>query len=256
MNDEIQNHDLKPGLRPLEPDERDFNFGNVTQPVNLAEIAGLDFDVFIPTKVKNQTGSPSGEDLCTAYGGSQIAQAHESVELNPEWLFAKVKKLDGDFMSWGSNVRTLFSALCDYGALEEEDARSYMSGSNALILNLRDWKNWAPELDERAVKHRQKSYFFIKKGSYFDLFDSIRANLYRYREQKHVIGTGALWRPQWTIRKFITDTEGEGIGHFFVITGVKYFDGVPYLKILQLCRHGGRGGWFSLHVSGGCKQGA
>ena len=57
MNDEIQNHDLKPGLRPLEPDERDFNLGNVTQPVNLAEIAGLDFDVFIPTKgeIKRQS---------------------------------------------------------------------------------------------------------------------------------------------------------------------------------------------------------
>jgi hypothetical protein len=213
------------GLKPLSPDERDLKFGAVHPPVDLTKIAGIDFDVWTPERIKIQN-----DDDCTGFGMSYILGAHEDVEIDGQWQFALNKFLEGN-LDWGSDVRTAFKAAKDFGGIEQEKADIYRN--NGFPLDLRDYKNWPPEFFEWSKRHKQKTFFFIEKDSYKDLFDALRAALWEYRDQKHLIGTGALWRPDWTHSKIINRADGNGFGHFFAILGVKHFNGKPYIKAVN-----------------------
>lgn len=225
MTDEIRQLG---GLNELTPDGRDLRYGAIHPKVDIRELEGVDFMVDEPT-IRDQNESPSGKDLCTTYGGGYLQEAHEGVPLNPEWLFAKEKQIEGDAGSWGADLRTFFKAATKFGALAEEQAQIYLNGLKGLLLDLRDYKNWAPELDKEAEIHKQQSYSFIDQGPYDDFFDALRAALWQYRDKKHLIGPGTIWRSNWINSPIIDRVEGSGFGHFFAFAGVKHIHGKAYL---------------------------
>jgi hypothetical protein len=159
------------GLKPLSPDNRDLRYGAIHPAVDLKEIEGIDFDVFEPLRIKDQ--GPT--DKCGGYGSTYMLEAHEGVEMNPDWQFAKIKQIEGDPNSWGADLRSIFKAMTKFGGLEEEKAQIYLNGFKGIVIDLRDYKNWAPELDDEAAAHKQQSYFFIYRDSYRDFFDALRA---------------------------------------------------------------------------------
>lgn len=212
------------GLKKLPADSRDFSVGAIYAPVDVSEIPD-DFSLG-KLKVKDQGNS----DFCGAFATTSASELQEGVELNPLWQFAQIKKLMGEWESWGADLRQACASLVKAGSIREglDEVLPTMESPRDTIAN---WKNW-PDLSDEANKFRKQSYFSVSKGGYKDLFDAIQGEMWRNRESKRGVIVGALWRPEWITAEngVISQEYGkEGFGHAFLFTGKKTIDGVPYL---------------------------
>ena len=219
---------IKHGLNPLPYDPRDKNFSLGGIFGTPKELPTKPFRVFEPKKIKNQLDN----DKCTGYVLSYLLSAHEGVEINPDYLFAKGKEISGGYDKWGQNLRTACKAPVKFGAIEEK-TELYEIISQGRDYSA-DWRNWAVKYDYAAVFHKQKSFFMVD-GRY-DLFDNIRAHLWDRRETRSGVATGTIWRPGWTgltdgvIPK--GDPGRDGFGHAFCFIGQEIIKGEPYLVAL------------------------
>ena len=216
------------GLRKDVKDRRDFKFGVVFQLPKLEELP-KEFNLGDPLRIADQGDS----DLCTGFASCAVSEDQEHIALSPEYVFAKTKELEGDYTTWGADLRMACKAQQKFGTIEKKLAPFNLeTHSRDFVAN---WLNWPTELSENALSHRKVSYFLVT-GPY-DVFDNFRATLWANREEKQSIITGCLWHYSWTgspngiIPKFSLD-RGE-FGHAFKIFGWKEIAGEPYL-IAQL----------------------
>lgn len=231
MTEERQN--LGFGLRPLPKDDRDFALGAFYDLPKLEELPPEFF--LMPKKIEDQDNS----DLCTAFASTSVTEDQEGIEMSPEFTFAMTKEIEGDFATWGADLRSACKSHTKIGALPKvESPFSLATHSRDFVAN---WTNWPQELKNKAAIHKKQNYFSVE-GPY-DLFDDIRASLWGYRLELRSIMTGVLWRPEWT-HTFSSDAFNNGIiptnelpkngfGHAFKICGWKQIINEPYL-IAQL----------------------
>jgi len=138
---------IKHGLNPLPYDPRDKNFSLGAIFGTPKELPTKPFRVFEPKKIKNQ-----GEtDKCTSYALSYLLEAHEGVEINPDYLFAKGKEVSGGVEKWGQDLRTACKAPVKFGAIEEKtELYEIISQGRDYSAN---WRNWGFNYDLAAAFH-------------------------------------------------------------------------------------------------------
>lgn len=212
---------IKSGLRNTPVDKRDFSYKKVFG--KLAVLPEEDFLVGDPLEIKDQLDS----DLCAAFGGSSASELQEGVTLSPEWLFAKAKELEGDFTTWGLDLRIVCKVLSKLGSLEKKDAPFTLAMGRNFVA---DWSNWPLDLDKLAIIHKKKSYFNVNPQD--NLFDSIRQALWENKEFKRAVLTGCIWKPSWIYsdQGIVKDQYEElGFGHAFIFIGQKKIDDKIYL---------------------------
>lgn len=207
------------GLNLIAKDERNYKLGAIFGAPLLSDIPKEDFLIADP-EVLDQGNT----DACTGYASSLASGLQEGVPLSPKYQFAQIKKMLNDLNGYGGDLTTACKVAVKIGSLESK---------YELPLFTRDqfanWVNWPDSLDELAKNHRKKVFFEIEEHS--DLFDSIRANLWRFRNEKRAILTGALWRPEWTTSGGVIPKtySNSGFGHAFIFIGQKIIDGTPHL---------------------------
>ena len=214
MNDQKEKR-IYGGLQSLPPDDRDFALGAFYELPPLSELPSEYF--LMPKRILDQKDS----DLCTAFASVAASMDQEGVELSPEFTFAMTKKIEGDWHEWGANLRDAAKSHVKIGALPKElSPFSLATHPRDFIAN---WDNWPFELQEKAAAYRKQAYFSVE-GPY-DLFDNIRASLWKFRLELRSIWTGALWRLEWTraVDGIIPNEElpKEGFGHAFKLCGWK-----------------------------------
>lgn len=211
------------GLTELPKDERDFNLGAIDGPA--LEIPKDTFLVGGGLKVKDQKDT----DLCTAYSVTTASEPQEQKELSPEYQFAKIKELTGSFEPWGADLRTAVKSAVEYGSLPQEKAPYTLeTQTRDYVAN---WENWDKNLEAEASPHKKRAYFSVEPSK-LDVFDTIRATLWKYRHEQRIIVTGMLWREEWTEADngIIPFLYGKGsFGHAFCFKGQTFIGSVPYL---------------------------
>lgn len=119
MNNQNNEEIIKGGLLPLKKDGRDFSllkvFGSIR---DVSEIPNTDFVIAEPLEILNQGGS----SMCVAFAASAVSSDQEKVVLSPEYLYAKGKQLEGDWASWGMDLRTIVKVLVNWGSIKREDS--------------------------------------------------------------------------------------------------------------------------------------
>ena len=224
---------IESGLRPLPPDERDLSFGGIFG----ADLPpDIDFAVGEPLEIKNQAQT----DMCAAFSVASASEFQEGEALQPEYQFAKIKELEGDYKTWGADIRMACKSAQKFGSLP---AYEYLFKDAVLPPRLsNDWRNYVanpanylPEADEKALPYRKQSYFLIERGG-LDIFDSLRSALWKNREDKAAIVTGCYWSENWNNSTGLVSAlspEGSSVAHAFILIGQKMIEGVPHL-IAQL----------------------
>jgi len=204
------------GLKDLPEDKRDFSLGGVFGYADLVELPE-NFVTSPPLKIKDQFDT----DLCTAFALTAVSEDQEGVELNPEYQFAKTKQIQGEYESWGANLRDACKSAVKYGSIEQDDAIYKIDvNSREKVAN---WLNYPDFLDDVAKLHLKQSFFRADTGPY-DTFDNIRSALWINREEKRSVLTGSLWYVEWTdAEKGLVplDSKLKLFGHAFKVFGWK-----------------------------------
>lgn len=222
MPDKIYNY----GLQPTPEDPRDFALGDVFGYGDIAEVPNEDFMAAAPLEIKDQRGS----DMCTGFSLTSVSEDQEGVILDPGFTFAMIKRLQGDWRSWGGDLRSGCKVATKIGFLEKSETPfDFLRNGRNFVAN---WNNWPAELIESAKKHKKESFFKIT-GDY-DTFDNLRIALWQNKDENRSIYTGCLWKGAWN-----SAPEGVvpktihlgGIGHAFKLCGQRMISGVPYLVI-------------------------
>lgn len=212
---------IKRGLRSTPVDERDFSFSTVFGATPLAKLPD-EFYVSPATEIKDQKSS----DMCTAFALASISESQEGVALAPEYIFAKTKQIEGNYESWGANLRDACKALKDFGSLEVKDCPFNLNSYERDVIA--NWVNWSPLLDDKAKVHAKESYF--KVDGPYDNFDNIRNALYENRSELRSVFVGTLWYDNWFNSSVIPNRRvGNKFGHALKIFGWKQVEGKPYL---------------------------
>ena len=211
------------GLQKLPKDKNDFSMGAFFK---TKVIPTWDFIVGT-SEILDQVET----DFCTGFATSAASSVQEGVTLNPFWSFAKSKELSGDIEAWGQNLRTACKVHQKTGAPDYDREYSLEKRDAAF---LRDIKNYPEDFLNKALVHKKQAYF---EADFFkSTYDSIAAALWKFKDEKRVVITGALWRSHWTFAEggIIPGFGGkDGFGHAFVFVGQKYIKDKPYL-IAQL----------------------
>jgi len=207
------------GLTDHREDERDFKLGSIINLPKLSEIPD-EFIVEDPFEIKDQGES----DLCTAFAGTLASEIQEGLKLSPEYQFAKTKQITGNPEEWGADMRDMLKSLCDYGSVEIQNVPDSLKlDSNASNRDrISDYANWPESLDIEASRHKKRSFF--KVSGPYDLFDNIRATMWKFRNEKRYVIIGAKWKHAWTVADGAVipkDKFDGGFGHAFVFNGTK-----------------------------------
>lgn len=220
---------INTGLLELPDDPRDFRREDVFGAVNMADIEP-NFYVGTPLYIADQGTS----DLCTAYATVAASELQERVKLSPEYSFAKIKQLRGEYEAWGADLRSAVKAATKYGFLAKHWIPKTLDITNRN--QVANWQNWPEISDVYADEHKKQSYFRIQPTETLDMFDAILAALWQNRDENKGVVTGALWRDEWTTAKggiIPTEYSQTGFGHAFIFIGSKTIEGTRYL-IAQL----------------------
>lgn len=215
------------GLQPLPYDERDLRLGSVFSLGDIKEVPKKNFIVGT-LRVKDQKNT----DFCSGYTVSQVSATQEGdIDMSPEFQFGKTKELMGDD-EWGADLRSACKSAVKVGSLPQIIWDSVFGAESHydrdLVLKVEEYPS---EWNELSAQYRKKSFWAIT-GEY-DAFDNIRLALWKNRNEKCEIVTGAIWRQAWTKAKGgIIKTSGDptgGSGHAFSLVGQKIINGDPYI---------------------------
>lgn len=216
------------GLLPLPVDSRDLNFGSIFSLPKLS-VLPEQYTVNEPLKIKDQKET----DLCTAYATTAVSEDQENVELSVEYQFMLTKLISEKPEEWGANLRDAGMAMVRFGAIPQvlSPLDIHKAGRQAVV----DPNNYSHISDSVAKDYRKESFMNIS-GPY-DLFDNIRATLWKLRKEKRTVVKGILWRSSWTEARGGViphlDYPIQGYGHAFKIFGWTTINGMEYL-IAQL----------------------
>lgn len=216
-------------LLPLPQDDRDIVLGAVFSLGSITEVPKESFDVTYFDYILDQGGT----DFCSAYAGTYISSDQEEVALSPEYQFAKTKEIEGNPESWGANLRSACKSFLA-GSIPQEDWDHYFGKEARLDRSVVPYvtkhpKEWA----NLAKKYAKGSYWAITGREAKDMFDSIVLALWVNRKERGGAVAGLEWKAPW-----LSETGGiiktiypeQGFGHAINLVGVKYIEGVPYIK--------------------------
>jgi len=173
------------GLLPLKKDSRDFKYEGMFGGVAIESIPD-NFTISDPLEIKDQGYS----DMCVAFATVAVSEDQEKVPLSAEWFFSQIKKIQGNWKTWGADLRDGAKAAVKVGFIEEGNSPfSLKKEDRDFIAN---WDNWPVELQEEAQVHRKEAYFSVNSD-----FDSLRSALWQNRLEKRSILTGVLWESDW-----------------------------------------------------------
>ncbi len=216
---------MNSGLIIKRKDPRTFSHSKTFGAGNIFEVPN-NFVVAEPLEIKNQFSS----DLCTAYSTSAISEDQEGVLLSPEYVFAKTKKIMGDYKGYGADPVSACKAHIKYGAIEQHES-PFVLGLNDRD-TIANWKNWSESLDANAVKHRKGAFFEV--DGHDSLFDSIRATMWQNRAEKRTVFAGVYWQPLWSRAEGgVCEHYGpdRNSPHAVKIFGSKVINGKVYLMV-------------------------
>ena len=209
------------GLTELPSDDRDISVGAMYR---LLPYPNQSFIVAPPLKIKDQGDS----DLCAAYTVTEVSEDQEGIELSPEFQFAMMKELEGDYTTWGANLRMAMKSAVKVGSITQaNNPHKLAEKGRDFVAN---WKNYPPVHAMTAETHRKDYYMSAEGGK--DPFDSIVRALWTFRNERRTVATGMLWRNEWTDapQGIIPESYGAGaFGHAFKFFGQKFFGDKPYL---------------------------
>lgn len=219
------------GLQPTLKDKRDFKHSQVfgVSPFRM----DVDFDVSNGSKIKNQFDL----DFCAGFSTASDNEDIQAIEFCPLYQFAKIKQVQGEYKSYGADLRSACKALVKYGSLPLSQS-PYIHDPNSSNSKDRDflanWTNWPQNLDLNAGLNRCGSFYAVDGSG--DHFDNIRAILWQNKANHQPVEFGVMWRPEWTyapngILPEANYDKPAGSGHALKIVGQKMINNVPYLKI-------------------------
>lgn len=214
------------GLQPTPDDARDFELNDVFGAPASLDVPNEDFMVVAPLGIKDQRAS----DMCTAFSLAAISEDQEGIALDPNFTFAMIKKMQGDWRGWGGDLRSGCKVATKIGFIESgQNPFDYYKEGRNFVAN---WNNWPATMAPLAQIHRKESYFKVTGA--FDVFDCLRQALWSNRGDKSSIYTGCIWRPGWTgsIGGIISkEVRTGGVGHAFKVFGQKMINDEPYLMV-------------------------
>lgn len=218
-------------LVPLPLDERDFQHSAVFG-ATLATPPG-DFDVLNGSKVKNQFNL----DFCAGFSVAEINEDMQGATFCPLYQFAKIKQIQGNYTSWGADLRSACQSATKFGSLPIEKSPFIYDPSSEKTRTrdfLANWSNWSQSSDILAGEFKNGSYFAVDGPG--DYFDNIRNTLWQNREEHRGVIIGVMWRGEWTYApggvvpeaNYVTPS---GSGHAIKVCGQKTINGKVYLRI-------------------------
>lgn len=172
-------------LKRIDPRNFDYqkSFGAID--INLLPKEGLDRK---PTLIKDQRLL----DFCSLFAAAAVREDTENIQLNPLMTWAYAAYLRGDYKSWGIDLETTRKAVCKFGFIEEKDSPFNADMDRDFLAQ---YKNYPPELAEKAKEHKAESGFWI--GYKPNFFDAIRIALYQHREKNLSVLTGCEFAFSW-----------------------------------------------------------
>lgn len=223
-------------LHPLTKDPRDYSHSTVFGSVVVNDLPTKDFLVSVPLEMKNQEINYLS-DFCTSYAAASVDEDMDQVIMVPEWTFAQAKYIlsqtqgVGVIGTFGVNLRDISNAAVAYGFLPRlYDPFKCDTMDRPARDILANWIEWPVGLYNHAAPYKKASYFFVD-GPH-DLFDNIRATLWKHLGERNSVIVGALWRQSWNNAPdgIIPEVyEPQGSGHAFKICGQKTINGQIYL---------------------------
>lgn len=198
------------GLLPLPEDRRYFKVTKLLGTMDLSRLP----DKFIPEGAMDLPIKNQGMTMwCTAFSATTASSLQEGVDLDPAYQAAKIAQIRGENgLKHGASNKQAVKSLIEFGSIKD----------TATNLNSDNPDDWPLEYDQKARKHRKRSYFMA--DGYNSTFDAIRAAMWQNRAQKCLVMSGADWRPEWTKAKdgiLPKRYAGPGYPHAFVIVGWK-----------------------------------
>ncbi len=177
-------------------------------------------------------------DFCVGFTTTELQNAIWGISNDPLYQFAKIKQLRGEYKSYGANLRDGMKSVTKFGSLPMVYAPYIHTGSSLDRPRdfLADWANWPLDLDSKAFKEKDLSFFNID-GTY-DVFDNIRSTLALHRQERRGVSFGLFWHNEWTETPdgIIPDVMPQGLhggGHNMSIVGQKTINGKLYLVLQQ-----------------------
>jgi hypothetical protein len=213
---------IQPGLKPITPDERDFQLGAIT---TLPDPKTVPDFVLTGPYLNHETQE---EDDCSAFAVCKASELQEGVLLDRKFQFALSKSKSGDPEEWGQDLRTALLTPVKLGSLEHEERP--LDLENRPLSYLRYLTNWGDikELLDFAVEHRKKSAVFISPSQGMDYFDTILASMWKFKEEKRAVVFGTIFDVPLT-DMFLKGKWGSGGGHAMLFIGKRTINGEPYL---------------------------
>ena len=163
-----------------EKDVRNFGSDALYTPVR-EDVVDKSFMVFDPTP-QDQTDS----DFCAGYSGAYAAEPTEGEPMSGAFLFAIAKKITGSWTGFGTSILQICKARQKAGVCRKA-LYDYIRGKRNWFAN---WYNLPQEAIDDALKHKSKAYFELIFPRGWDTFDTIRAYLWHFKDEKILIQSG------------------------------------------------------------------
>lgn len=213
---------IQPGLKPLTPDERDFQLGAITTLPDPKTVP----DFMLTGPYLNH--EMQEEDDCSAFAVCKASELQEGVLLDRKFQFALSKSKSGDPEEWGQDIRTAMLTPVKLGSLEREERP--LDLENRPLSYLRYITNWGDikELLEFAVEHKKKSAVFITPSQGMDYFDTILASMWKFKNENRAVVFGTIFDVPLS-EMFLRGVWGNGGGHAMLFIGKRTINGEPML---------------------------
>ena len=189
------------GAIPRKLDLRDIKLGAIQAPIELPKKYETDISWL---RSLWQNGFPA----CGSHAGTHLKMILDYFDTgakvySPNYLWIKIKQIDGYPLEVGTDMRSIFKTLqsygvCDYDLLPNDFTISLEEYSNSEIIN--------KELDENAQPRIIKSYAFG---------NDIKKDIYLNKAVIILIDVGETW---WTREMVELPKKNQG-GHFVVAYG-------------------------------------
>lgn len=170
------------GLNDDVTDERTFGAEVIAGRVERSDIQDRDFFTIEPMRRIDQKSS----DFCVGCSKCYGKEATEGVKMSWAGAYAMGCRALGRIPNFGISLLHVFLGAVRYG-VPEERLWPYTGKKS----HDADYKNMSQEVLDNAMEHRDGSFFIIKEQEGWDRYDLFRAYLWKLRDRKIVIVTGA-----------------------------------------------------------------
>lgn len=172
------------GLLKLKKDSRDFSHHKIFGSVALSDLP-LEFSIATP-QINNQGTS----DFCPGESTSEAAEDFYNETFSPEYSFAKIKEILGNWQQPGADLRTAMKAGIKYGFCPQNLAPLNLAS------NGRDQcanpANWPLSCDLAAGPYKFGGFLAVDGPG--DTFSNIQNALFT---QKMAVVAGSNWYADW-----------------------------------------------------------